>query len=41
MTVAGKVNSRNGHRDREWDTRVGTINLQIPKRRKGVTSQVS
>jgi putative transposase len=30
-----RSNSRNGHRDREWDTRVGTIELQIPKLRKG------
>ncbi len=26
-----RSNSRNGHRSREWDTRVGTIDLQIPK----------
>ncbi|WEH12048.1 IS256 family transposase [Alicyclobacillus fastidiosus] len=30
-----RSNSRNGHREREWDTRVGTIDLQIPKLRKG------
>ncbi|WP_206920265.1 transposase, partial [Alicyclobacillus suci] len=30
-----RSNSRNGHRDREWDTRVGTIDLQIPKLRRG------
>jgi transposase-like protein len=30
-----RSNSRNGHREREWDTRVGTIELQIPKLRKG------
>jgi putative transposase len=24
---------RNGYREREWDTRVGTIDLQIPKLR--------
>ena len=30
-----RVNSRNGHRDRRWDTRAGTINLEIPKLRKG------
>lgn len=28
-------NQRNGHRERQWDTRVGTIDLQIPKLRKG------
>lgn len=26
---------RNGHRPRRWDTRVGTIELQIPKLRRG------
>src|SRR5690606_34367592 len=26
---------RNGYRERQWDTRVGTIDLQIPKLRKG------
>ncbi len=31
----GRVNSRNGHRERRWDTRAGTINLEIPKLRKG------
>ncbi|WP_206920176.1 IS256 family transposase, partial [Alicyclobacillus suci] len=30
-----RSNSRNGYREREWDTRVGTIDLQIPKLRKG------
>uniref|UniRef100_UPI000A974611 transposase n=1 Tax=Alicyclobacillus acidiphilus TaxID=182455 RepID=UPI000A974611 len=30
-----RTNSRNGYRTREWDTRVGTIDLQIPKLRKG------
>ena len=30
-----RVNSRNGHRTRRWDTRAGTINLEIPKLRKG------
>ena len=30
-----RVNSRNGHRARRWDTRAGTINLEIPKLRKG------
>ncbi len=28
-----RSNSRNGYRDREWDTRVGTLELQIPKLR--------
>jgi putative transposase len=30
-----RVNSRNGYRSREWDTRVGTIDLAIPKLREG------
>ncbi len=30
-----RVNSRNGYRARPWDTRVGTIDLQIPKLRSG------
>ncbi len=30
-----RANSRNGYRDRAWDTRVGTIGLQIPKLRQG------
>ena len=31
----GRVNSRNGYRLREWDTRAGTIELAIPKLRQG------
>lgn len=30
-----RVNSRNGYRERPWDTRVGTIDLQVPKLRTG------
>jgi transposase-like protein len=30
-----RVNSRNGYRVRPWDTRVGTIALEIPKLRQG------
>jgi transposase-like protein len=30
-----RVNSRNGYRDREWDTRAGTVELAIPKLRSG------
>ena len=26
---------RNGHRERRWDTRLGTLNLQVPKLREG------
>ena len=28
-----RVNIRNGYRERDWDTRVGTIELAIPKLR--------
>ncbi len=30
-----RVNSRNGYRQRDWDTRAGTISLAIPKLRQG------
>jgi putative transposase len=30
-----RVNRRNGYREREWDTRAGTIELAIPKLRSG------
>ena len=30
-----RVNSRNGYRERPWDTRTGTIDLAIPKLRSG------
>jgi putative transposase len=30
-----RANSRNGYRERTWDTRAGTIDLKIPKLRKG------
>ena len=30
-----RVNSRNGYRNREWDTRTGTVQLAIPKLRAG------
>ena len=32
---AERVNSRNGYRDRQWDTRAGSVDLKIPKLRKG------
>jgi len=35
QTRADRVNQRNGYRERRWDTRVGTIDLAIPKLRKG------
>jgi transposase-like protein len=31
----GRVNRRNGYRERDWDTRAGTIELAIPKLRSG------
>jgi transposase-like protein len=30
-----RVNSRNGYRQREWDTRAGTVGLAVPKLRHG------
>jgi transposase-like protein len=30
-----RVNFRNGYRTRDWDTRVGTIELAVPKLREG------
>jgi putative transposase len=30
-----RVNSRNGYRQRDWDTRTGTVELAIPKLRSG------
>ncbi len=33
-----RENSRNGYRKRPWDTRVGSIELNIPKLRRGVYS---
>ena len=33
-----RENSRNGHRHRPWDTRVGTIDLAVPKLRRGTYS---
>lgn len=32
---AERVNSRNGYRDRRWDTRAGSIDLALPKLRQG------
>ena len=29
-----RINHRNGYRERAWDTRVGTVDLEIPKLRK-------
>jgi putative transposase len=33
--TAERANSRNGYRDRQWDTRTGSVELKIPKLRKG------
>jgi len=30
-----RTNSRNGYRQRAWDTRAGTVELAIPKLREG------
>ena len=30
-----RVNARNGYRTRQWDTRAGSIDLQIPRVRQG------
>lgn len=30
-----RINQRNGYRNREWDTRSGTVDLEIPKLRHG------
>src|SRR3954465_5568548 len=31
----GRRNRRHGHRERDWDTRVGSIGLAVPKLREG------
>lgn len=31
----GRTGVRNGYRDRSWDTRVGTVDLKVPRTRDG------
>src|ERR1700739_1955489 len=33
--TAERINQRNGFRDRDWESRAGTVELRIPKLRKG------
>ncbi len=34
-----RMGQRNGYRERQWDTRVGTIDLKVPRVRDGATSR--
>jgi transposase-like protein len=38
---AERINSRNGYRDRLWETRAGSVELRIPKLHQGSTSPSS
>ena len=38
--TADRINYRNGYRDRTWETRAGTVELEIPSRGKAPSSRV-
>ena len=35
VRTSDRQTQRNGHRPRDWETRLGTVRLQIPKLRRG------